>query len=185
MVHSLLGKLLKRYSNLNVQANTPVTSISESTDASGKWTVETPRGAIRTRKIIHATNGYASQILPEYTRSITPIVGVCSHIDTPQGKESPHLVNTYAIRFDSRNFDYLIPRNDGSIIVGGARQSFWHDRERWFGTVNDSEMVDEAVPYFDGYMQRLFRGWENTRAKTRRVWTGSESFDLCYRCSQK
>jgi glycine/D-amino acid oxidase-like deaminating enzyme len=144
-------------------------------DESGKWTVETPRGAIKTPKVIHATNAYASQILPEYTQSITPIRGICSHIATPQGKASPHLVNTYAIRFDSRNYDYLIPRTDGSIIVGGARQRFWHNRARWFGTVNDSEMVDEAASYFDGYMQRLFRGWENTRAVTKRVWTGSKS----------
>jgi glycine/D-amino acid oxidase-like deaminating enzyme len=177
MVHSLLGKLLQKYSSLIVQANTPVISVSPSQDTWGKWTIETPRGPIKTAKIIHATNGYASHILPEYTRSITPIIGVCSHIDTPHGKRSPHLVNTYAIRFDSRNYDYLIPRTDGSIVVGGARQRFWPNRARWFGTVNDSEMVDEAVSYFDGYMQRLFRGWENTCAKTKRVWTGSKSSD--------
>jgi glycine/D-amino acid oxidase-like deaminating enzyme len=176
MVHSLLGKLLERNSGLNVQANTPVNSVSESMDASGKWTVETPRGAIKAAKIVHATNAYTSQILPEYTRSITPIRGICSHIDSPQGKKSPHLVNSYAIRFDSRNFDYLIPRADGSIVVGGAGQQFWHNRARWFGTVNDSEMVEEAVSYFDGYMQRLFRGWEDTCAKTKKVWTGSKSF---------
>jgi glycine/D-amino acid oxidase-like deaminating enzyme len=143
-------------------------------DGSGKWTVETPRGIIKAGKIVYATNGYTSQILPEYTRSITPIRGICSHIESPRGKKAPHLVNTYALRFDSRNYDYLIPRTDGSIIVGGARQRFWHDPARWFSNVQDDELVDEAVPYFDGYMQRHFRGWEDSDAKTKRVWTGSK-----------
>jgi glycine/D-amino acid oxidase-like deaminating enzyme len=174
MVHSLLGKLLERNDGLNVQANTPVKSVSDTMDASGKWTIETTRGAIKATKIVYATNAYTSQILPEYTNSITPIRGICSHIDSPQGKNSPHLVNSYGIRFGGRNYDYLIPRADGSIIVGGAGQRFWHNRAHWFGMVDDSEMVEEAVSYFDGYMQRIFRGWENTCAKTKKVWTGSK-----------
>jgi glycine/D-amino acid oxidase-like deaminating enzyme len=172
MVHQLLGKLLDQ--GLNVQANTSVTSVSSSTDETGRWTIQTPRGAIKSPKIVYATNGFSSQLLPEYTRSITPIRGVCSHIDSAKGKNSPHLVNTYALRFNDRNVDYLIPRADGSIIVGGASSRFWSNRKRWFDTVQDDETIDEAVSYFDGYMQRNFRGWENSEAKTKKVWTGSK-----------
>lgn len=63
----------------------------------------------------------------------------------------------------------MIPREDGSIIVGGARQLFWHNPERWFGTVKDDELVEEAVPNFNNYMQRHFRGWEGTDATTSKV----------------
>jgi hypothetical protein len=105
---------------------------------------------------------------------------VCSHIDSPLKRQTPHLNNTYAIRFDSRNYDYLIPRTDGSIIVGGARQRFWHKPERWFNTVRDDELVDEASSYFDGYMQRYFSGWEKTQAETKKVWTGSELISLSH-----
>jgi glycine/D-amino acid oxidase-like deaminating enzyme len=172
MVHGLLQKL--QLKQLNVQANTPVTSVSSTRDRDGNWTVQTPRGAIRTKKVVYATNGYTSHILKEYNRSITPIRGVCSHIASPKEEHSPHLVNSYALRFDSRNYDYLIPRADGSIIVGGARQRFWHRPDRWFGNVRDDELVDEAVTYFDGYMQRNFRGWSESEAKTKMVWTGSK-----------
>ncbi|KAI4660351.1 hypothetical protein J4E81_006019 [Alternaria sp. BMP 2799] len=174
MVHQLLAKLLEQDHKLNVQANTPVTSVSDTTDEAGRWIIETSRGTIKATKVIHATNGYASQVLPEYTRSITPIRGVCSHIDSALKQHAPHLNNTYALRFDGRNYDYLIPRADGSIIVGGARQRFWHKPERWFDTVRDDELVDEATTYFDGYMQRHFRGWEDTQAQTKKVWTGSK-----------
>lgn len=172
LVHQILEKLVK--SGLNIQAHTPVTSVSSTRDSGGLWSVHTARGAIKAPKLVHATNAYTSQILPEYTRAITPVRGICSHLESPKGKKTPHLVNTYGIRFDKGNNDYLIPRADGSIIVGGARQAFWHNKHRWFDNVRDDELVNEAVPYFDNYMQRTFRGWENSDMKTNKVWTGSE-----------
>ncbi|KAH6663952.1 FAD dependent oxidoreductase-domain-containing protein [Plectosphaerella plurivora] len=171
LVRGLLAGLLAK--GLNVQANTPVKSIIPSPDAAkGRWIVTTDRGSIIADKVVFATNGYTSAILPEYVDRIVPIRGVCSHIVSPKGKDSPHLVNTYSIRFNSIDNDYLIPRADGSIIVGGARQRFWRQRDLWFDNVRDDELVESAVPYFDGYMQRHFRGWEDSAAKTAQVWTG-------------
>ncbi|KAJ4132513.1 hypothetical protein NW754_015330 [Fusarium falciforme] len=145
---------------------------SSTQDSNGSWTVTTPDGLIKAQKIIYATNGYTSHLLPEYTRCIVPIRGIACHISSPKGTDTPHLVNTYGIRFDARNNDYLIPRPDGSIIVGGARQRFWHNKERWYGTIRDDELIEEAVSYFDDYMQRHFRGWENSGAKVESIWTG-------------
>lgn len=173
MVHQPLDRLLTTKCLLNVQANTPVTSVSGT--RCGEWIVQTPRGAIKAKKIVYATNAYTSDDLLEYSQAITLIRGICCNTKSSQGKEAPHLVNTYALRFDSRNYNYLIPRADGSIIVGGARRRFWHKPERWFGTVRDDEMVEEAVSYFDGYMQRHFRGWEQSDAKVSKVWTGDKS----------
>lgn len=65
MVHQLLAKLLEQDYKLNVQANTPVASVSNVIDETGRWTIQTPRGAIKARKVVHATNGYTSQVLPE------------------------------------------------------------------------------------------------------------------------
>ncbi|KAK7418277.1 hypothetical protein QQX98_004062 [Neonectria punicea] len=170
MVHQLLKKLLDK--GLSLHANTPVSTVSSAPDNSGTWMVNTPRGTIKSRKVVFATNGYTGQVLPEYRNSIVPVRGICSHIESPKHQNSPHLVNTYGIRFDALNNDYLIPRADGSIVVGGARQRFWPNRDRWFGNVRDDELVEEAVSYFDGYMQRLFRGWETSEAKVKEIWTG-------------
>ncbi|KAJ4240551.1 hypothetical protein NW757_012319 [Fusarium falciforme] len=170
LVHQLLEKLIDQ--GLNVQAHTPVTSISK--DGDGSWSVSTPRGMIQAKKIIHATNAYASHILPEYTHAITPVRGVCSHLESDKKENTPYLVNTYGIRFDEVNNDYLIPRADGSIIVGGARQAFWHDKRLYYDTTRDDELVHEANSYFDDYMQRYFRGWEDSGMKTSKVWTGSK-----------
>ncbi|KAF7554442.1 hypothetical protein G7Z17_g2918 [Cylindrodendrum hubeiense] len=176
LVHQLLQKLVDQ--GLNVQAHTPVTSVSA--NGNGSWSIRTSRGTIQASKVVHTTNAYASHILPEYTKSITPLRGVCAHLESVNGKKTPHLVNTYGIRFDEINNDYLIPRADGSIIVGGARPPFWHNKKRYFDNIQDNELVDEATPYFDNYMQRTFRGWENSEMKTKKVWTGilGYSFDF-------
>ncbi|KAH8673246.1 FAD dependent oxidoreductase-domain-containing protein [Ilyonectria robusta] len=170
MVHQLVEKLLAK--GLSLHTNTPVSAVSPQVDSKGIWTIQTPRGAIRAPKVIYATNGYTAQVLPEYCNTIVPVRGICSHIESPKKQDTPHLVNTYGIRFDALNNDYLIPRADGSIVVGGARQRFWHNKDRWFDNVRDDEVVGEAVSYFDGYMQRHFRGWENSDAKAKEVWTG-------------
>lgn len=172
LVHQLLGKLVNQ--GLNLQAHTAVSSVSPTQDKKYPHSVITPRGSILATKVVHATNAYASSILPEYTNAITPVRGICCHIESPQGTNTPHLVNTYGIRFDKVNNDYLIPRADGSIIVGGARQAFWHHKHQWFDNVQDNEIIEEAVPYFSGYMQRHFRGWEGSQMKTESIWTGSK-----------
>lgn len=54
-VHALL-RIVHEKGNLNIQDQTPATSISEK-DADGYITVTTPRGTIRTKAVMHATVG--------------------------------------------------------------------------------------------------------------------------------
>ena len=71
----------------------------------------------------------------------------------------------------------MIPRNDGSIVVGGARKDFAEDISTWYNVIDDSKLIGgSADTYFDGYMQRHFKGWEDSGATTDRVWTGSKFF---------
>jgi glycine/D-amino acid oxidase-like deaminating enzyme len=158
---------------INLQTNTAVISVSEAPDATGRWTLVTNRGTIKARKVVFATNAYTESLLPEYKGKIIPYRAICSRIKTP-GKH-PLLNNTYALRFSDWNFDYLIPRMDGSIIVGGARDAYIRSTGAWYGNVDDTEVIDGARSYFDGYMQRHFYGWENSGAYVDDIWTGSMS----------
>lgn len=158
---------------VNLQTNTIVTSISDSLDAnSGRWTVNTSRGSIKARQVVFATNAYTAALAPQYQDKIVPVRGVCSRIVVPQ-PGGPRLSNTYTLRFNSWDYDYLIPRPDGSIIVGGARSKYLHNLDDWYGTTDDGRLIESAAHYFDNYMQRHFHGWENSGAYTDRVWTGS------------
>lgn len=140
----------------------------------GKWLVTTSRGLIKATKIVFASNGYTAGIAPEYARKIVPCRGICARITGLNGNPLPYLQNSYVIRSGPRIYDYLLSRPDGSVIIGGARSAFLHNKKTWYDTTNDDELIEPARNYFDGFMQKSFRGWENTGAMTERVWTGSK-----------
>lgn len=168
----LLNLVVKK--GVNLQTTTPVTSVSDTQDENGRWTVNTDRGSIKTRKLVFASNAYTAGIAPQFAHKIVPVRGICSRIVAPEGKPAPHLPNTYSLRYGFSLYDYLIPRPDGSIVVGGAKQNFWHNKEWWYGITDDSKLIEPAANYFDGLMQRQFLGWDDSGAYTDKVWTGSE-----------
>ncbi|KAJ5666664.1 hypothetical protein N7462_011073, partial [Penicillium macrosclerotiorum] len=159
---------------VNLQTHTPVLKISESSDSTSAhgWAVKSPRGSVVARKVILATNAYTSALAPQYMGKIVPVRGTCCRIAVPPGSTASLLTNTYTLRWGGWDYDYLIPRADGSIVVGGARSAFIHDLNNWYNVSDDSRVLQGAVRYFDGYMQRNFIGWENSHAYTDRVWTG-------------
>jgi glycine/D-amino acid oxidase-like deaminating enzyme len=59
----------------SIFTHTPALSVTESADSNGSWTVNTPRGSIVAAKVVHATNAYASALLPEMKSLITPTKG--------------------------------------------------------------------------------------------------------------
>jgi glycine/D-amino acid oxidase-like deaminating enzyme len=82
------------------------------------------------------------------------------------------LNNSYINRTNNNTLSYLIPRADGSIIVGGATAEYKLHREQWYNNIDDSILIDAAKDYYTDYMQQTFRGWENTGAKINKIWTG-------------
>ncbi|KXT15908.1 hypothetical protein AC579_5510 [Pseudocercospora musae] len=169
LVLSLLSKVVSR--GVNLQTHTPVKSVKSRTDQRRPWSVETDRGSVNASKVIYATNAYTSTLLPDFKKKIIPVRGICSRI-VPTKAHAPFLSNSYILRLSPMEYDYLIPRSDGSIIVGGARRDYFRDLDQWYDNIDDSTLIEPAKNYFDGYMQRHFRGWEDSGAYTDKVWTG-------------
>lgn len=164
-MQKLLGSRL-----VNLQTHTPVYSIQP--DGSGGFFVETPRGRIYTHKVVYANNAYVSGILPQYEKNIIPCRGICCRITVPDGVMPPLLNNSYINRAGDNTLSYLIPRTDGSIIVGGASAIFRPFKDQWYNNVDDGTLIESVQDYYDGYMQRTYRGWEGTEAKVHSIWTG-------------
>ncbi|KAK2008863.1 FAD dependent oxidoreductase [Colletotrichum eremochloae] len=169
LIIHLLSKAIE--AGVNLQTHTPVNSVTETPDEDGYLTLATPRGKIRAAKIVYATNAYTSTLLPEFVDKIVPVRGICSHI-APGKKPSPLLPHSYIIRWSDTEYEYLIPKLDGSIVVGGARSKYYHDLPSWYNNVSDDQLIESAKTHFDGYMQRVFHGWEDSGATTSKVWTG-------------
>ncbi|EXJ57707.1 uncharacterized protein A1O5_12497 [Cladophialophora psammophila CBS 110553] len=173
--YKLVSRLLRRCLEwgANLQANTPVTAISSSPGSDGRWALSTPRGEIKAGKVVLATNAYLSTLMPEFRDRITPARGVACRIAVPeQGRMAPHLNNTYGIRYGPQEYDYLISRTDGSIVVGGAKQVVLQNDSYWRDNIDDSQLMPGAEGYFTGYMQRMFHGWEDSQAQVTDIWTG-------------
>src|ERR1700683_282245 len=82
-VHALLRIVMEK-ARLNLQANTAVVAVSERDD-NGWITVKTPRGDVRTRTVVHATNRWASHLLPEFGNLIFGGRGTLASIKAPEG----------------------------------------------------------------------------------------------------
>ncbi|KAF9767731.1 hypothetical protein IL306_015060 [Fusarium sp. DS 682] len=105
---------------LNLHINTPVSSVSP--DSSGTLKVSTPRGDILAAKVIHATNGYASYLLPELDGRIIPLKGHVSAIAPPSIYVDKPLTTSFAF-ITNDNYDYLIQR------PGSQKYLIWGDGE--------------------------------------------------------
>jgi glycine/D-amino acid oxidase-like deaminating enzyme len=151
---------------------TPATSISSVRDSAGLWAIDTPRGTVRAKKVVFACNAYTSAILPMYSKKIIPVRGVCCRIVAIHPVKK--LTESYTLRWNNDEADYLIPREDGSIVVGGGWSKYNHDTGKWYNNANDFEMIESAKEYFDDYMQRNFHGWEDSGAHVDKIWTGSK-----------
>lgn len=162
IVSQLLDRLVKK-GVVNLQTNTAVTAVSNAGD---QQMIHTHRGSIRTRRIVFATNALTSGILNAYRNVIVPTKATAAHISPAQPIAS-HLSHTYNIHYapaHSDRVDYLNPRPNGGIVVGGAKYTYASDRASWYNNWDDSTLIEAARSHFDGLMQRHFRGWENSGA---------------------
>ena len=163
--------------DINLQTNTPVTAVIS--DPNGGFILETSRGRMHADRVVHASNAYISSLLPEYAKNIIPCKGICCRIAVPTGSHAPLLNNSYINRTEDLTLSYLIPRADGSIVVGGAASKFKPFRDQWYDNVDDSTLIDSAKDYYENYMQRTYRGWEDSGATVDKIWSGvmGYSFD--------
>lgn len=184
----LLERAMVRNEGLNVQTETPVRRLETlggdggDNDDDGTTLVHTERGIVKAKKVIFATNAYTAALVPEYRGVITPYKGTAAHLAPEKGTEKvfPHLSHTYNLEFGIdpvlETVDYLNPRPDGGIVVGGAKWLYEKQRELWYDNVDDSTLLEPVIDagYFDGYMQRNFKGWQDSGSKAERIWSGSK-----------
>lgn len=94
-MHALLRIVLKT-GQLNLQAHTSVSEVSERGE-DGMITVKTPRGIVRAKAVVHATNAWAPHLLPDFGNLIFPGRATLGAIKAPEG----FIKNTGAQHWDS------------------------------------------------------------------------------------
>lgn len=184
LVTFILEKLVKS-GVLNLQTNTPVHRISETTGnsaASHPQTLHTPRGDIRARVVVLATNGYTSHLLPAFADLIVPVRGQMTALLPPAG--APRLPDSYGLcgrpGQPTHGDDYLnqrpyegVPNPAGHYMFGGGDGAATHPR---IGVWDDS-IVDEGMAAWlrRGLLEDMELGGETEGLKELKAshqWTG-------------
>lgn len=167
---------------LNLQTNTPATSISRTADPASpgqKWMVQTSRGDIKAGKVMLATNGYTAHLYPPLQGVIVPLRGhVTAHrpgSNMPKGG----LPTTYSFIYDN-GYEYMIPRPPGSefagdIVIGGGLTEAAEEGLYEYGTTDDTTTDPVIINYLGETTGKYFRenwGDDDPAGRIRQEWSG-------------
>ena len=156
--------------NQNIQIKlhtfTPVTSVTSSpksivaTGQDKKWIVVTPRGSLSCKTIIHATNAYASYLLPQLQDRITPTRGQMFAV---RAKTSLDRLKKHAWQANW-GFEYWFPRPEETgedeeykpplVMLGGGRDTAGHKLDQF--TVDDSVLNGQVRKTLKDFLPGLY-----------------------------
>lgn len=177
LVTSLWNDLLERYPTLTVSTHTAVTSTTHSPSSEYPYTLETSRGSVKARHVIHATNAFASHLIPSLRPHLT---GALAHMSAQRpGTSFPpsHGQRSWSVIYRP-GFDYVTQRPDGSdgspgdLMVGGG---FFRSRELGLdqiGVWDDSRMDALPLIHVRGVMGSIFEPRWGAGSEVKKAWTG-------------
>lgn len=164
---------------LNLQTNTPALSVTKASDEQGKWIIDTPRGSIRSEKVILATNGYTAHLYPAFQGTIVPLRG---HMTAQRpGSYMPKggLSTTYSFIYDD-GYEYMISRPQGSkdagyIMIGGGLTKAADEGLCEFGNTDDATTEPIIEDYLKKSTERYYGqhwGEDSPDGRVCRSWSG-------------
>lgn len=163
--------LAKHPQNLFIQTNTTVTSITDDDDttarsSSAHATVHTTRGPIHAQHVVHATNGWLGNLLPELRPFVSPVrVNVQRQLPHPPTQRAD---NSYWLRYGEKDYDYMIQRPDGAFIIG--RSSMGRR-----ATADDSQLDIAPQSHLKGATPLVF-DFGTKQIEVTHAWSGVVAF---------
>lgn len=152
--------------SLEVYTHALAEGISPSKRKDGRWRIKTSRGEISANQILHATNAYATYLLPHLTQTknqIIPTRGQVISITPPTPPNHPNTNPSFASLSE-----YLFHRPSGDIIIGGARAFAGPPFEA--GVTDDSSVNEIVGKKLRENVKALF-GWSED-GEVAMEWTG-------------
>lgn len=160
-VTGLWNNLLKEYSNLSLVTNTPATAVKT---VPGGYEVTTPRGTIKTKQVLHATNGYAGRLLPQLKPSLASIKG---HMTAQTPVSFPYKGQSWSVIYP-RGFDYITQRENGDLLLGGGFARSKENGLDQVGVYDDSTLDIMTLMHVNGVAPTVF----NTAVDVKNAWSG-------------
>ncbi|KXS93958.1 hypothetical protein AC579_7565 [Pseudocercospora musae] len=171
LITGILSGLLELHGErFSIDANTPVQGV----DFDGKhYSIKTPRGEIKARRLVHATNGHAGHLLPGIRGLIWPMRGQMT-AQAPHTSFGIQGSRSYSIHY-SNGFDYITQSGEGGeIFVGGGLVSSEPHHE--LGNPADDSNATLPVAHLGGIMDATFG--RPIRSEIKAAWTGVMGFTV-------
>lgn len=160
-----LDRAATRGVSLSFYPHTLVRSISAGSDG---WVLDTSRGSLSAKRVVHATNGYTSGLLPELASgpdAIVPTRGQVVALD-----HDPGWTNGFS---GNGGMEYWFQRpNHSHVILGGARDQAAPRFE--YGVADDSQVNELVGMHLRRYLATLASFPPEVKAVEE--WTGIMGF---------
>ncbi|UNI17912.1 hypothetical protein JDV02_004220 [Purpureocillium takamizusanense] len=172
-------------SRLSIDTNTPVTAVAhDPSHATHPYILDTGRGAVRAKRVVHATNGFTGHLLPALRGKIFPLRGTMStQVAPPAFGRRGHevtwtMVNSGVFDDAADAFEiglYYSNQNPdtGDIFIGGEKV-----RLDELLVSDDTEVRAPCRDNIAAVLPRYHtRGWADGRApEVKKVWSGIMGF---------
>ncbi|KAI4650397.1 hypothetical protein J4E93_002753 [Alternaria ventricosa] len=180
-VASIWNNLLNDFPDaLSIETNTPVESISilDTAPEDFPYAVQTTRGTIFARHIVHATNGFASHLVPGLR---SKIVGARSHMSAQQpGQAFPYAdgMHSWSVVY-GEGFDYVTQRppatsgSKGDLMIGGGFFRSLKQGIDQVGRYDDGPLLDPlTTAHISGVFPAVFHPKWGAGAEVKQLWSG-------------
>ncbi|KAI9923439.1 hypothetical protein MW887_009320 [Aspergillus wentii] len=191
LVTSIYSLLLNEFpSVLQIETRTPATSVETNTDSERPFSVVTPRGKITASHVIHATNAFATNLIPGMNGKLLPVRG---HMTAQKpGTSFPDLNGSRSWGIvHKRGFDYVTQRPGsvkelgdsrlgGELMVGGGVIQSPSQGIDEFGIWNDDKMSLPITAYLTGLIPAVFNRstWAPRKLEVKQVWSGTMGYTV-------
>ena len=161
---------------LNLQTETPALEIQKEERG---WVVETPRGLIRSDRVVLATNGYTAYLYPALQGNIVPLRGIVTAHRPGSNMPREGLRTTYSFIYGD-GYEYMISRPKGSrfagdVVIGGGLTKAADGGLHEYGTTNDTKLDPVIVSYLRNSTPKYFGmnwGEDDAEGRIRNEWSG-------------
>ncbi|TLD29293.1 hypothetical protein PspLS_03491 [Pyricularia sp. CBS 133598] len=196
LVAWILERLLGRHQadSFALHTHTSVTRLSQRPGGRGGWTLATPRGDISAGRVLLATNGFTSALLPELEELIIPVRWQAAAA-VPASGGSLKTKQKKPVDLENRMYTFLC--EDGKrqerllqtggaggqlIVAGGRHLAADLGVGRWRDDVTEPRVERHLENLLDGFLSGGTRNQGDCRAEMPEVrhWTGIEGYSRDY-----
>lgn len=163
---------------LNLQTETPALKLVSAGPRQG-WVVQTPRGHIKARTVLLATNGHTAHLWPALQGIVVPLRGHMTAQRPGSGLPRNGLATTYSFIYDD-GYEYMISRPQdsvltGDVMIGGGSTKAPNAGIGEFGNTDDTSIDPVILNYLnDSAQMRFGSNWGDDSPEGRlcNAWTG-------------